>query len=95
LSTEGLGVHGGSSSGRSRFSQGQKATTHPSAFSELRKYCKQVVEDRIADEGEVITARGVTSSIDLGLYLCGRLAGDQAQKLIRQQMDYPYSCELP
>jgi transcriptional regulator GlxA family with amidase domain len=80
--------------GGAGFLKGKKATTHPSAFSILQKYCSQVVEDRIVDEGDVITARGVTSSIDLGLYLCGRLAGDQAQKLIKQQMDYPYSWEL-
>lgn len=75
--------------GAAGFLENKKATTHPSAFKELQKYCLQVVEDRIVDEGEVITAGGVTSSIDLGLYLCGRLAGEKAREEIRRQIDYP------
>jgi len=76
--------------GAAGFLKDKRATTHPSAFEELKKYCLQVVEGRIVDEGEVITAGGVTSSIDLGLYLCGRLAGDKAREEIRRQMDYPH-----
>ncbi len=49
------------------------------------------MDERIVDQGDVITARGVTSSIDLGLYLCEKLAGYDAKEKIRQQMDYPYS----
>jgi transcriptional regulator GlxA family with amidase domain len=79
--------------GAAGFLRGKKATTHPKALEELQEYCSQVSESRIVDEGDVITAGGVTSSIDLGLYLCGRLAGNQAQKQIRQQVDYPYSSD--
>jgi transcriptional regulator GlxA family with amidase domain len=77
--------------GAAGFLKGKRATTHPNAFSDLRKYCAQVVDSRIVDEGDVITARGVTSSIDLGLYLCARLASSQAEQSIRKQMDYPYA----
>ncbi len=38
----------------------------------------------------MVTARGVTSAIDLGLHLCRRLAGDEAAGRIRAQMDYPW-----
>jgi cyclohexyl-isocyanide hydratase len=78
--------------GAAGFLRGRKATTHRSAFSELRKFCEEVVDMRIVDEGEVITARGVTSSIDLGLYLCEKLAGREAMERIRNQIDYH---ELP
>jgi transcriptional regulator GlxA family with amidase domain len=74
--------------GAAGFLKGKKATTHPTALNELRKFCSSVVEERIVDEGDVITARGVTSSIDLGLYLCEKLAGPEAKEQIRQQMDY-------
>lgn len=37
-----------------------------------------------------ITARGVTSSIDLGLYLCETLAGPEVKERIREQMDYEH-----
>jgi len=75
--------------GAAGFLKGKKATTHLSALDDLRKFCLLVVDQRIVDEGDVITARGVASSIDLGLYLCEKLAGHEAKEKIRQQIDYP------
>ena len=81
--------------GSAGFLEGKSATTHPSAFEELKPYCATVVVDRrIVDEGEVVTAQGVTSSIDLGLHLVERIAGREARTRIAKQMDYPYT-ELP
>jgi len=74
--------------GAAGFLRGRKATTHRSAFNELERFCDQVVDQRIVDEGDVITARGVTSSIDLGLYLCEKFSGIEAKERIREQMDY-------
>lgn len=68
--------------------KGRIATTHPTAYDELRQYGVNVVPDRIVDQGDVITARGVTASIDLGLYLCEKLGGPEARERIRIQMDY-------
>lgn len=76
--------------GAAGFLKGKRATTHPMAFDELRPYCERVVDERIVDEGEVVTARGVTSAIDLGLYLCERLAGREVRERIAAQMDYPH-----
>jgi len=73
--------------GAAGFLQGKKATTHRTAFDELRQYAT-VVDQRIVDEGDVITARGVSSSIDLGLYICEKLAGREVKEEIRRQMDY-------
>ena len=75
--------------GAAGFLKGKRATTHRSAFDELRPYCEQVVDRRIVDEGDVITARGVTSAIDLGLYLCEKVAGRDVRERIAAQMDYP------
>lgn len=77
--------------GSAGFLTGKRATTHPNAFDELKPYCDAVVEQRIVDEGGVVTARGVTSSIDLGLHLVERLAGNDARVGIAKQMDYPYT----
>ena len=74
--------------GKAGFLHGKKATTHPSSFNDLKPFCETVVDDRVVDEGEVITARGVTSSIDLGLYLIEKFAGSETQEKIRRQMDY-------
>ena len=76
--------------GAAGFLKGRRATTHPSAFEELKPYCAQVVDERVVDEGEIVTARGVTSAIDLGLYLVERLAGMEARRRVAKQMDYPY-----
>jgi len=74
--------------GAAGFLRGKKATTHRSTFDELQRFCDRVVDDRIVDEGDVVTARGVTSSIDLGLYLCEKFGGVEAKERIKQQMDY-------
>lgn len=74
--------------GAAGFLEGKTATTHPNAFSDLQRYCKSVVDKRVVDEGDIITARGVTSAIDLGLYLCEKFAGREIKEKIRQQMDY-------
>jgi cyclohexyl-isocyanide hydratase len=77
--------------GAAGFLAGKRATTHPNAFEELKPYCATVIAARrIVDEGEVVTARGVTASIDLGLHLVERIAGREARARIAKQMDYPY-----
>src|SRR3954466_828293 len=76
--------------GAAGFLQGRRATTHPSAYKELEPYCGEVVRERVVDEGDVITAGGVSASIDLGLHLFQRLAGADARRRIAAQMDYPY-----
>lgn len=76
--------------GAAGFLKGRRATTHPNAYAELARYCAEVSDQRIVDEGGIVTARGVTSSIDLGLHLVERLAGVDVRKEIAKQMDYPY-----
>jgi transcriptional regulator GlxA family with amidase domain len=76
--------------GAAGFLKGKRATTHPSAYQELAPYCATVVQQRIVDEGNVITGGGVSTSIDLGLHVVTRLAGADARTRIAKQMDYPY-----
>ncbi len=72
------------------FLVGKRATTHPNAFDDLVPYCAAVVNERVVDEGDVVTAQGVTSSIDLGLHLVARLSGSEVRVRVAKQMDYPY-----
>jgi len=74
--------------GAAGFLKEHRATTHPSSYGDLKSYCREVLDQRIVDESSIVTARGVTSAIDLGLYLCGKIAGDEIKKQIRKQMDY-------
>jgi transcriptional regulator GlxA family with amidase domain len=76
--------------GAAGFLRGRRATTHPTAYHDLEPYCGVVVRERVVDEGEIITARGVSSAIDLGLHVVQRLAGAAARDRIATQMDYPY-----
>jgi len=68
------------------------ATTHPTAYDMLSEYC-EVMDNRIVDTEDVITARGVTSSVDLGLYLCEKFADKDTRESIAAQMDYPHYSE--
>ena len=75
--------------GRAGYLQGKRATTHHNAYQLLAPYCREVVRDRrIVDEGNVITAGGVSSALDLGLYLVERFWGEKARERISEQMEY-------
>jgi imidazoleglycerol-phosphate dehydratase len=74
--------------GAAGFLQGKPATTHPTAFDKLAPYCSQVLHQRIVDAGDVVTAGGVTASIDLGLYLVEKFAGENGRLAVEKQMDY-------
>ncbi|MDP3090865.1 MAG: DJ-1/PfpI family protein [Nitrospira sp.] len=76
--------------GAAGFLRGKRATTHPTALQELSPYCREVVRERVVDEGGIITAGGVASAIDAGLYVVQRLAGEDAKRRVAAQMDYPY-----
>jgi cyclohexyl-isocyanide hydratase len=76
--------------GAAGFLKGRRATTHPNAYQELEPYCATVVRERVVDEGDVITARGVSSSIDAGLHIVEKLAGADSRTRVAAQMDYPY-----
>lgn len=68
--------------------QGKRATTHHAAFEDLTSYGVEVVKERIVEDGRVITAGGVTSAIDLGLYLVEKNWGPEARRKIAVQMEY-------
>lgn len=74
--------------GAAGFLKNKKATSHFSEYDQLQKYGCEVLQQRVVEDDGVITAGAVTSSIDLGLYLCKLWAGKEAADVIRQRMDY-------
>ncbi len=75
--------------GRAGHLRGLRATTHHAALEELRPWCGEVLADRrVVDEGRVVTAAGVSSSLDLGLHLVERYWGAAARARIARQMEY-------
>ncbi|MEP7107380.1 MAG: DJ-1/PfpI family protein [Ferruginibacter sp.] len=74
--------------GAAGFLKDRSATTHFSEYKTLATYCRKVLQQRIVADGKVITAGAVSSSIDLGLFLCEQWAGKPAAEEIRKRMDY-------
>ena len=68
--------------------RGRRATTHRSAMDRLASYGAEPVSERVVDAGSVVTAAGVTSGIDLGLYLVGRFEDEDVRAKIAAQMEY-------
>ena len=68
--------------------RGRRATTHHGAWADLEKAGAKLVPERVVDDGDVITAGGVTSGIDLGLWLVKRLAGGELAERIASDLEY-------
>jgi transcriptional regulator GlxA family with amidase domain len=73
--------------------QDKKATTHPNAYELLDPYCKEVVQTRIVRDGNVITGGGVSTSIDMALYIMRLFCGPEAVEVVKRQIDYPYESQ--
>lgn len=74
--------------GAAGFLKEKKATSNHQEYEALKPYCKQVVESRIVDDQNIITASIVTASIDLGLYLCQKWVNKEASEKIKSQIGY-------
>jgi putative intracellular protease/amidase len=55
--------------------KGRTATTNRSAYDELRAYDVNVLEQRVVDDGDRITAGALSAGIDLGLWITEREMG--------------------
>lgn len=67
---------------------GRRATTHHNAWSDLEGAGATLVRERVVDDGDRITAGGVTSGIDLGLHLVERFAGREQAQGIASDLEY-------
>ena len=79
--------------GAAGFLKNKKSTTHPNAYELLEPYCKEVIKTRIVRDGNLITAGGVSTSIDLALYIVELLVNKDAVEIIKKQIDYPYEVQ--
>ena len=66
----------------------KKATMHHLAQSEMSEYGAEILPYRIVNQGNVITARGVTSGVDLGLWITERFASSQIAAAVEYRMEY-------
>ncbi|MCX3062444.1 DJ-1/PfpI family protein [Streptomyces beihaiensis] len=79
--------------------KGREATSHWLALQELDKLGVRSTGKRVVFDGKYVTAAGVSSGIDMGLALVGRIAGDDAARSVQLMTEYdpqpPYDAGSP
>jgi transcriptional regulator GlxA family with amidase domain len=66
----------------------RRAGTHHSAWEDLAATGAIVVKDRVVDDGDLLTAGGVTSGIDLALWIVERFGSASLADGVADQMEY-------
>jgi transcriptional regulator GlxA family with amidase domain len=64
------------------------ATTHYVAREELRAMGAEVYDARVVDDGDMLTSAGVTSGLDLALWLVERFADPAAAHAVERRLEY-------
>jgi len=67
---------------------GRRAVTHAAAIDELRASGAHVVDARVVDDGDLLTAGGVTSGIDLALYVVETAFGEAIADRVATVIEY-------
>jgi transcriptional regulator GlxA family with amidase domain len=72
----------------------RNATTNPAALDELSRYGAILRDNRVVDDGTVVTAGAVTSGIDLALWLVQREVGETVANKVAQAVAYPMPTDV-
>ncbi|MFJ4776989.1 DJ-1/PfpI family protein [Streptomyces sp. NPDC088762] len=79
--------------------RGRRATSHWLALDQLPLYGATPTGERVVTDGKYVTAAGVSSGIDMGLTLLGRIAGDRVAQSVQLLTEYdpqpPYDAGSP
>jgi putative intracellular protease/amidase len=67
---------------------GLEATSHWAELGTLEKYGAKPTQQRVVEQGKIITAAGVSSGIDMALTLAARIAGDEVAQAIQLGIEY-------
>jgi transcriptional regulator GlxA family with amidase domain len=67
---------------------GLDATTHWARKDRLESLGAHYTEQRVVEQGKIITAAGVSSGIDMALTLVARIYGDDMAKLVQLGIEY-------
>jgi transcriptional regulator GlxA family with amidase domain len=68
--------------------EGKKATTHWAFLPHLARFGAQPVKGRWVEDGNIITAAGVSAGIDMALALASRIAGEPAARAAQLVLEY-------
>lgn len=67
---------------------GRPATTHHGAIEDLRATGAEIIQARVVDDGDLVSAGGVTSGLDLALWLVERYFGERIEKIVESGLEY-------
>jgi putative intracellular protease/amidase len=67
---------------------GLRATSHWLELDALAGFGAEPSQERVVAQGRVVTAAGVSSGIDMALWLAGRIAGDEVARAIQLLIEY-------
>lgn len=68
--------------------RGRPATTNRGALDRLRNAGAEAVDARVVDDGDILTAGGVTAGLDLALWLVEREVGAEAAARLAARVEY-------
>ena len=68
--------------------KGRNATTHHMGLDIIKQNGANVIPARVVDDGKLISAGGVTSGIDLAMYLVEKYCGTDAALAVEQMFEY-------
>lgn len=71
--------------------RGRTATTNRGAHEQLRAAGTEVVDERVVDDGDIVTAGGPSCGIDLALWLTEREAGPQVAARTAEVIHYDWT----
>ena len=66
--------------------EGRPASTHHVAREDLAAAGALANDDRVTDDGDVLTAGGVTSGLDLALHIVERVRGTAVREIVQREM---------
>ncbi|MEW2401944.1 DJ-1/PfpI family protein [Streptomyces sp. NPDC046862] len=79
--------------------EGRRATSHWLALDFLEHFGAEPTGERVVTDGKYVTSAGVSSGIDMGLTLIGRIAGDEHAQAVQLLTEYdpqpPYDAGSP
>jgi putative intracellular protease/amidase len=67
---------------------GLRATSHWTALDVLRDYGAEPTLERVVVEGKIVTAAGVSSGIDMALWISAQIAGERVAHAIQLAIEY-------
>jgi transcriptional regulator GlxA family with amidase domain len=66
----------------------RRATTHHAAWDDLAATGATLLKDRVVDDGDLVTAGGVTSGLDLALWLIERWESKELADKLAERLEY-------